>query len=164
MRHGVRRLIAINSGRFIYAELDLAGPVHLVARNNAGKSTLVNALNISTWMTFERWPFRRTLRRRGSTDFGENPSYLIFECSTPTGIQTLLVRGLGNIQAGGFERYVYTGPFKRDDYEEEDRRIREFDSIRKLLADRNLAEVPKVHLWEAARRAKFPPKPRICRA
>lgn len=148
MRHGVRRLVAINSGRFIYAELDLAGPVHLVARNNAGKSTLVNALQYLYVDDIRKMAFPKNVEETREHYFGENRSYLIYECSTPSGIQTLLVRGLGNLRTGGFERYVYSGPFRREDYEEEDRTIREFDSIRKLLADRNLLEVPRVHLWE----------------
>ena len=41
---GVRRLVAINSGGYRFADIDLAGPIHLVAPNNRGKSTLVNAL------------------------------------------------------------------------------------------------------------------------
>ncbi|MGA2254051.1 MAG: hypothetical protein ABSG53_05260 [Thermoguttaceae bacterium] len=148
MRHGVRRLVAINSGRFIYAELDLAGPVHLVARNNAGKSTLVNALQYLYVDDIHRMAFPKNVEETREHYFGESRSYLIYECSTPSGIQTLLVRGLGNLRAGGFERYVYSGPFRREDYEEEDRTIREFDSIKRLLADRNLLEVPRVHLWE----------------
>lgn len=148
MTHGVRRLVAINSGRFIYAELDLTGPVHLVARNNAGKSTLVNALQYLYVDDIQKMAFPKNVEETREHYFGESRSYLIYECSTPSGIQTLLVRGLGNLRAGGFERYVYSGPFRREDYEEEDRTIREFDSIKRLLADRNLLEVPRVHLWE----------------
>ena len=80
--------------------------------------------------------------------FGEDRSYLIYECATPSGIQTLLVRGLGSLRACGFERYVYSGPYRREDYEEDGGVIREFDSVKGLLADRTLLEVTHTHLWE----------------
>ena len=55
--YGVRRLVAINSGNYSYADIDLSKPVHLAAPNNRGKSTLVNALQFLYIDDFKRMGF-----------------------------------------------------------------------------------------------------------
>jgi len=148
--YGVRRLIAINSGGFIYAELDLSKPVHLVAPNNRGKSTLVNALQFLYVDDMTKMVFgRRTSEDTRHHYFGHDPSYLVFECATPSGIQCLLVRGLGPLRNFGFERYVFQREYARQDFEDEHRRVASFDILRSRLANRTLLEVPtKQHYWE----------------
>jgi hypothetical protein len=149
MKFGVKRLIAINSGKFELAEFDLGHSVHLSAPNNRGKSTLVNALQFIYVDKLDLMHFgKRTPEDTRNHYFGQDPSYLVFECATPSGIQTMLVCGRGALQAGKFERFVYSGIYNREDYVESDGIIRSFEDLRARLADRDLTEVPPSHLWE----------------
>lgn len=149
MKFGVKRLVAINSGKFELAEFDLGHPIHLSAPNNRGKSTLVNALQFLYVDKIDRMHFgKRPPEDTKHHYFGQDPSYLVFECATPSGDQTMLVSGRGALQAGKFERFVYRGAYLREDYVEPDGIIRSFDALKARLADRELTEVQPSHLWE----------------
>lgn len=146
--YGVRRLVIINSGNYSYADIDLSKPVHLAAPNNRGKSTLVNALQFLFVDDFKRMKFgRRSLEDTKRHYFGEDRSYLIFECLTTSGVQCMLIRGLGNLRGGNFERYVYDGEYHEADYLD-DGEIRVFDDVRTRLANRHLAQVKNADLWQ----------------
>jgi hypothetical protein len=147
--YGVRRLIAINSGGFLYADVDLSMPVHLVARNNRGKSTLVNALQFLYIDEIAKMSFGgRSVDDTYRHYFGQDLSYLIFECGTPSNIQCLIVRGLGPLRNYRFERYVYQGEYNPADYQDENRHVVTFDVLRTRFANRGLLEVPVRQLWE----------------
>ncbi len=103
MNYGVRRLVVINSGKYSYANIDLSKPVHLVAPNNSGKTTLVNCLQFLFIDEVSKMQFGRSLEDTSKHYFGADLSYLIFECLTPSGIQCMLVHGLGNLQGGKFD-------------------------------------------------------------
>lgn len=148
MSYGVQKLIAVNSGNYLFAELDLSKPIHLAAPNNRGKSTLVNSLQFLYIDEFMKMKFgERSHEDTRRHYFGDENSYLIFECRTPTGIQCMLVRGRGNLSGGQFERYVYDGPFRDRDYIAENREIRNFQGVRAELADRHLLKIKKSDLW-----------------
>jgi hypothetical protein len=146
--YGVRRLVAINSGNYSYAEIDLSKPVHLAAPNNRGKSTLVNSLQFLYIDDFNRMKFgRRSHDDTRKHYFGGDRSYLVFECLTTSGIQCMLVRGLGNLRGGSFERYVYDGEYHQADFLD-DGEIRDFDDVKTRLANRHLARVKNSDLWQ----------------
>jgi hypothetical protein len=148
MYYGVQKIVAVNSGNYIFAEVDVSRPIHLAADNNRGKSTLVNMLQFLYIDDFKKMQFgERSLDDTRRHYFGSDKSYLIFECCTPAGIQCMLVRGLGNLRGGKYERYVYDGPFQRNDYVDEERQVREFQKVRVLLADRHLVKVSTSELW-----------------
>lgn len=147
---GVRRLVAINSGNYEFADIDLSKPVHLAAPNNRGKSTLVNALQFLYIDHFDKMRFGH--RNHDDTRrhyFGSDRSYLVFECLTGSGIQCMLVRGLGNLRGAHFERYVYGGEFRSADYLAPDGEILPFEAVRTVLADRGLVQVRVGDLWQA---------------
>jgi hypothetical protein len=147
-RFGVRRLVAINSGNYSYASLDLSQPVHLAAPNNRGKSTLVNALQFLYVDDFNRMKFgRRSHEDTRRHYFGEDRSYLVFECRTTSGVKCLLVRGLSKLRGGDFERYVFDGEFLEADFLD-DGSVRPFDEVRACLAGRQLARVRNSQLWQ----------------
>jgi hypothetical protein len=146
--YGVRRLVIINSGNYGYANADVSKPVHLAAPNNRGKSTLVNALQFLYVNDFKKMRFpRRTHDDTAMHYFGRERSYLVFECTTLTGIQCMVISGLSRIGDGRFERYVYEGQFQESDYFEENDEVRSFDVVRSILADRNLIQVKSSDLW-----------------
>jgi hypothetical protein len=147
-QYGVHRLVAINSGNYSFANIDLTKPVHLAAPNNRGKSTLVNSLQFLYIDDFTKMKFgHRSHEDTRRHYFGADRSYLIFECLTTSGIQCMLVRGLSNLRGGQFERYVYDGEFRDADFLD-DGEIRSFESIRNRLADRHLALVRNTDLWQ----------------
>ena len=152
-KFGARKLIVINSGKYEFAEIDLSKPVHLAARNNSGKSTLVNSLQFLYIDQFNSMHFGR----RSSTDsrrhyFRSPKSYIVFECATPTGNQCLLVRGLGAEQNCKFERFVFDGTFDLGDFTEDSGNgtsvVVDFDMLRARLAGRDLTKVKSGQLWE----------------
>jgi Protein of unknown function (DUF3584) len=146
--YGVQRLIIINSGNYSYADVDLSKPVHLTARNNRGKSTLVNALQFLYVDDFAKMKFgKRNHEDTARHYFGEERSYLVFECQTPTGILCMLVHGSTRLRSGHFERYVYDGEYQRSDYVD-GRDIKEFGSVRSALADRHFALIKSSELWQ----------------
>jgi YD repeat-containing protein len=147
--YGVRGLIIINSGSYEYANLDLSRPIHLVAPNNRGKSTLVNALQFLYVDDIEKMSFgKRAVEDTRRHYFGRECSYLIFECATPSGIQCLLVRGLSDLRSGQFERYVYDQEFRLKDFTDTDGSVIGFDVLRTRLADRHLSQIHHNRLWE----------------
>ena len=79
--------------------------------------------------------------------FGQERSYLVFECLTPSGIQCMVVCGLSRLGGGRFERYVYDHEFREDDYFDNDE-VRSFDKVRTILADRHLTQVKPSELWK----------------
>lgn len=146
--YGVRRLVVINSGNYAFANVDLSKPIHLAAPNNRGKSTLVNALQFLYVDDFNKMRFpKRSHDDTALHYFGQERSYLVFECLTPSGIQCMVVSGLSRLGGGRFERYIYDHEFREDDYFDNDE-VRSFDAVRTILADRHLTQVKPSELWK----------------
>ncbi len=149
LHYGVKKLIAINSGKYAFAEIDLSHPVHLSAPNNQGKSTLVNALQFLyvdelRFMAFGSRNHEDTRRHY----FGENPSYLVFECLTPLGPKCMLVAGQGPLNSCQFLRFAVDGEFCFDDFCGEGGHLRTLEDLRPVFAGRGLAEIRPGNLWE----------------
>ncbi len=145
---GVRRLVVINSGYYRFADVALDGPIHLVAPNNRGKSTLVNALQFLYVDDFRSMRFPKSPEETREHYFGNAVSYLVFECMTATGPQSLLVVGRGRINASAFARYVFAGGYRTEDFQDSQGRVAPFEAVRSRLADRSLIEVKPADLWE----------------
>ncbi len=156
--YGVRRLVIINSGSYRFADLALDGPIHLVAPNNRGKSTLVNALQFLYVDDVRSMRFPKSPEETREHYFGNAVSYLVFECVTATGPQSLLVVGRGRVNGSAFARYVFSGGYRTEDFQDSQGRVVSFEVLRGRLADRSLAEVRPAELWEVlsnpARRAR----------
>ena len=127
MKYGVRHLVAINSGSFIYAELDLRGAIHLAAPNNAGKSTLVNALQYLYVDDIQKMAFAKSVDETKEHYFGEDRSYLIYECATPSGIGPSLFVVLEACGPADLNDTSIPDAYRREDYEEDGGIIREFE-------------------------------------
>lgn len=146
--YGERRLVVINSGSYRFAEVALDGPIHLVAPNNRGKSTLVNALQFLYIDDFRHMRFPKSAEETREHYFGNAVAFLVFECATATGPQSLLLVGRGKVNGSTFTRYVFSGVYKPDDFKDDDHRVVPFDVTRTRLADRSLTEVRPAELWE----------------
>lgn len=146
--YGVQRLVVVNSGSYRFADVSLDGPIHLVAPNNRGKSTLVNALQFLYIDDFRYMRFPKSAEETREHYFGQAISYLIFECATATGPQSLLVVGRGKMNGSAFLRFVFTGGYRSEDFEDRENRVVPFETLRARLADRSLTEVRPAELWE----------------
>lgn len=145
---GVQRLVVINSGGYIFADVSMDGPIHLVAPNNRGKSTLVNALQFLYVDTLRKMRFPRSVEETREHYFGSTHSYLLFECVTALGLQTLLVMGRGRLAGSAFVRYVFEGAYRQEDFRGSDDRVADFETVKARLADRALTEIKNAELWD----------------
>ena len=144
---GISRLILINSGRYGFAEVNLQKPVHLAAGNNQGKTTLVNAMQFLYINELSNMKFPNTDDETAKHYFGSSNSYLVFECATPTGVKTILLRGLTKLQSGRYERYSYDGKFIREDFVDDQGYVRSFEDVQTRMADRHFTKIPNNALW-----------------
>ncbi|HMW97745.1 MAG TPA: hypothetical protein PJ983_10875 [Flavobacteriales bacterium] len=123
---GPSKLIAIRSGSYDYAEVDLATSIQLVGPNNAGKTTLINTLQFLY------------LDNRNQMNFGDHDteatrayyfpdqfSYLLFELQGPKGTYVLGWRGQSKAQGGDPLRFTYDGPYNVNDYLTDDGRVQD---------------------------------------
>ncbi len=149
IRIGPSRLILLYSGKYDYAEIELEGPVHLVGPNNVGKTSLIAVLQLLYLDDQRAMHFSRDLQATRRYYFPETHSYVIFECLTPTGFQTVAARGLGPLNGFEFERFTYQGRFVWEDYFDEARTVRPFDVVQANLAARRFTRLEPKHLRAA---------------
>lgn len=141
---GVWRLVLIRSAVYDYAEVDIQSPVHLVADNNAGKTSLIAALQFLFIDDLRQMTFSKSLGETKRFYFTSG-SLILFECMTRTGLQVFGVRGLGPARGFECERFAYNGHFERADFLD-DRTPRNWRDIRNRLIDRNLRLLKPQHL------------------
>lgn len=137
MNRGAIRMVLIRSGGYDYAELELSNPVHLVAANNAGKTTLINALQFLYIDNFSDMHFPLETRTTKEHYFPLEGSLLLFECLTPTGLQVLAFRGLGPVQGHDYERLIYSGAYERSDFAD-GARVRPWSEVNRRLIAREM--------------------------
>lgn len=138
--NGPLRLILIHSGVYDYVELDLWRSGHLVANNNTGKTSLIATLQFLYIDRQTKWSFSKSREETRRFYFGSDRSFVIFECLTRDGIKTVVVRGLGKMQGYDFERWIYDGEYRREDYLDGNQ-VRDPQLIKQALAERNLRKV-----------------------
>lgn len=133
---GPSRLFLIHSGVYGFAELELNEPLHLVAANNVGKTTLIAALQFLYIDNSNQMHFAHQWAQTKRYYFPANNSFILFECMTELGWRVVGVRGLGATRAYDFERFVYQGRFRREDYFE-GRRHRSWEEVRDRIIGRS---------------------------
>lgn len=149
IRVGPSRLILLYSGKYDYAEIELEGPVHLVGPNNVGKTSLIAVLQFLYLDDQRAMHFSRDMQATRRYYFPDTQSYVIFECLTPTGFQTVGVHGLGPLHGFEFERFAYQGRFEWDDYFDAGRQGRSAAEVQARLAAKGFARLEPKHLRAA---------------
>lgn len=140
IRHGFQRLVLLGSAGYQRAELPLDDAVSLIAPNNTGKTSLINALQFLLIIHRQRMDF-------GSHDeaktrrfyFPNNSAYILLEVSLPqTG--TCVFGCVGKGVSHDYEYFAYKGPLEVEDYR---------------LPDGNLVQQPQLlsHLASRGRNA-----------
>jgi hypothetical protein len=142
---GPLRIVLVRSGVYDYAELELHQPLHLVAANNVGKTSLISALQFLYIDDARQMHFSHDVPETRRHYFPQSGSLVLFECMTPTGFQVFGLRGLGPVQGFEYERFAYSGAYRRDDYLD-GRQPRAWDDVARRLVDRDLRRLEPRHL------------------
>lgn len=135
MPTGPQKLILIQSGRYEYAEVDLAGALQIVGPNNTGKTTLINTLQFLYLDDRRHMDFGSyTAEQTRDFYFPNQYSYILFECLGATGQCVFGWRGASKTSGGDPERFVYLGPFNTADFVDEKSQVREPREVNARLA------------------------------
>lgn len=118
--YGFQRLVLIGSAGYQRAELPLDDSVSLVAPNNRGKTSLINALQFlliidRRRMDFGSYTFEKTRRFY----FPNNSAYILLEVVLPQS-GTIVLGCVGKGIGYDYEYFAYKGELKVEDYRLDD--------------------------------------------
>ncbi|MDR3671350.1 MAG: hypothetical protein P4L36_10910 [Holophaga sp.] len=152
---GPRKLVLIDSGVYPYAEIDLEESVHLSGRNNAGKSSLLNALQFLYIDDIKLMHFPTSNFQGKTKPFYFKPggrSSILVEADTKWGIRTVGFHGLGAASGCDWQRFGFDGPYHKDDFiDPASSQPRTWDAVRARLAPRGYVELSQAQLRAALR-------------
>ena len=135
MPTGPQRLILIRSGRYEYAEVELAGALQIVGPNNTGKTTLINTLQFLYIDDRRHMDFGSyTSEQTREFYFPDQYSYILFECLGATCQCVIGWRGHSKTSCGDPERFFHAGPFAASDFLGEKNQVREPRDVNARLA------------------------------
>ena len=116
IHYGFQRMALLNSAGYRRAELPLDASVSLIAPNNAGKTSLINALQFLLIIDKRRMDFGAhdvdTSRR---FYFPNNGAYILLEVALPT-TGTVVLGCVGKGVSHDYEYFAYKGDLRLDDY------------------------------------------------
>src|SRR5690554_6667073 len=118
LQYGFQRLVLLGSAGYQRAELPLDDAVSLIAPNNTGKTSLINALQFlliidRRRMDFGAHDFDKTRRFY----FPDNSAYILLEVSLPqTG--TVVFGCVGKGVSHDYEYIAYRGELNVEDFRE----------------------------------------------
>ncbi|ALF88506.1 MULTISPECIES: hypothetical protein [Ralstonia solanacearum species complex] len=130
---GCKRMIFIRAGNYDYAEVHFEGAIHLVGRNNVGKTSIISAVQFlfvgdQNDMRFDGYSLEDTRRYY----FKHPTSYILFECFSAETLSYITVglRGLGPIGSYRFERFAFPGRFEREMFIDGAEKVRDFEDVK----------------------------------
>lgn len=116
MLHGFQRLVLLGSAGYSRAELPLDGSVSLVAPNNTGKTSLMNALQFLLIIDRRRMDFgAHDVEKSRRFYFPNNSAYVLLEVSLPES-GTIVLGCVGKGVSFEYEYFAYAGPLKVEDF------------------------------------------------
>ncbi len=120
IEYGFQRLVLLNSAGYQRAELPLDAAVSLVAPNNTGKTSLINALQFLLIIDKRRMDFGSyDVERSRRFYFPNNSAYILLEVLLPeTG--TVVLGCVGKGVSYDYEYFAYRGPLDVDDFRLDD--------------------------------------------
>ncbi|MGM0632745.1 MAG: hypothetical protein ACQETO_06170, partial [Pseudomonadota bacterium] len=123
MQFGFQRLVLLGSAGYQRAELPLDDSVSLIAPNNTGKTSLINALQFlliidRRRMDFGAHEFDKTRRFY----FPNNSAFILLEVSLPQS-GTVVLGCVGKGVGHDYEYFAYQGPLVVEDYRLADDRL-----------------------------------------
>ncbi|MBX9754600.1 MAG: ATP-binding protein, partial [Pseudomonadaceae bacterium] len=116
MSYGFQRLVLLNSAGYQRAELPLDAAVSLVAPNNTGKTSLINALQFLLIIDKRRMDFGAyDVERSRRFYFPDNSAYILLEVLLPEA-GTVVLGCVGRGVSYEYEYFAYRGQLDVDDY------------------------------------------------
>lgn len=113
--YGFNRLILLNSAGYARAELPLDDTVSLLAENNTGKTSLINALQFLLIINRKSMNFgAHELDKSRRFYFPDNSSYIMLEALLPTG--TVVMGCVGKGMGHDYEYFAYKGSLNIDEF------------------------------------------------
>jgi len=110
MQYGFQRLVLLGSAGYSRAELPLDGAVSLVAPNNAGKTSLINALQYLLIIKPRSMDFgAHDVDKSRRFYFPNNSAYVLLEVSLPES-GTVVLGCVGKGVSFDYEYFAYQGP------------------------------------------------------
>jgi hypothetical protein len=120
IQYGFQRLALLNSAGYRRAELPLDAAVSMIAPNNTGKTSLINALQFLLIIDKRRMDFGAhdvdTSRR---FYFPHNSAYILLEVALPT-TGTVVLGCVGKGVSHDYEYFAYKGQLRLEDYRLQD--------------------------------------------
>lgn len=139
IHYGFQRMALLNSAGYRRAELPLDASVSLIAPNNAGKTSLINALQFLLIIDKRRMDFGAhdvdTSRR---FYFPNNGAYILLEVVLPT-TGTVVLGCVGKGVSHDYEYFAYKGDLKLDDY-----RLPDGSQVQQPLLKAHMASIGKL--------------------
>ncbi len=122
IQYGFQKLVLLNSAGYSRAELPLDDSVSIIAPNNTGKTSLINALQFllilnKNNMEFGAHSFENTRRFY----FPDNSAYILLEVLLPSGMAVIGCVGKG--LSHDYEYFAYQGSLDLDDYRLDDGKL-----------------------------------------
>lgn len=116
MQYGFQRLVLLGSAGYSRAELPLDGAVSLVAPNNTGKTSLINALQFLLIIDRRRMDFgAHEVDKSRRFYFPNNSAYVLLEVSLPE-FGTVVLGCVGKGVSFEYEYFAYAGQLKVEDF------------------------------------------------
>jgi len=116
MQYGFQRLVLLGSAGYSRAELPLDGAVSLVAPNNTGKTSLINALQFLLIIDRRRMDFgAHDVDKSRRFYFPNNSAYVLLEVTLPES-GTVVLGCVGKGVSFDYEYFAYAGPLKTEEF------------------------------------------------
>lgn len=114
-QYGFQKLVLLNSAGYSRAELPLDDSVSIIAPNNTGKTSLINALQFlliidRRWMDFGA----HSIENSRKFYFPDNSAYILLEVLLPMGM--VVIGCVGKGLSHDYEYFAYQGSLDVDDY------------------------------------------------
>lgn len=116
IQYGFQRLALLNSADYARAELPLDASVSLIAPNNTGKTSLINALQFLLIIDKRRMDFgAHDVETSRKFYFPHNSAYILLEMTLPAS-GTVVVGCVGRGVSHDYEYFAYQGGLDLDDF------------------------------------------------
>ncbi len=116
MQYGFQRLVLLGSAGYSRAELPLDGAVSLVAPNNTGKTSLINALQFLLIIDRRRMDFgAHDVDKSRRFYFPNNSAYVLLEVSLPES-GTVVLGCVGKGVSFDYEYFAYAGQLRVEEF------------------------------------------------
>ena len=114
-QYGFQKLVLLNSAGYSRAELPLDDSVSIIAPNNTGKTSLINALQFLLILNKQHMDFgAHSLENSKRFYFPDNSAYILLEVLLPSGMAVIGCAGKG--LSHDYEYFAYQGGLDVDDY------------------------------------------------